>query len=707
MIFMKKLSAVILTVILAGLALSSCLLADTRDTKKPADSAIQPVSPDTSGAPVSPAPPTATLTPASPDAPATSPGTPTATDTEPPSSESPATPNSAPPATPALPVPDNKDLSKLWERMDGSTATIPLTAALYNTISGGDRPPEHTTTPSAYYRLILGYTDLIIVTYPSDNEFEMARKNGVELEIIPVVKDALVFLVNAENPVSNVSQKQLRDIYTGKATEWNSVGGPKEPIIPYQRSADSGSQTLFLKLLMQGVTPMVPPTEWVTESMGGLVESVSYYDNAKSALGYSMFYYVNNMYGNSQFKLLGVDGVVPSRETIMRGEYPLEDCYYAVMRKDTPKDSPLRNLVDWLLTDAGQELAVRAGYIPIRPLDNVRPDDIDPVYLGDVYNSSGTGGTVLKTSIDDVVTAGVRRPLSDMFYDGFNYVRYINDEIMAYLNREADEGYRYTLGEEYQTGPFYGIPNDYPNFEISRLGAMTVFFPNDNPFFKPSGYWPNSLYIYIRLTEDISPYGEGLSTYTVAYDYGRRMLPNVDIFTLSIDIPEAPAAAVRINSILKPWAYDLPLSDEHAGLLEDFCAWYHASEEYPYSLQPDYGIWRDYLSVSYILQTYDGPAFFSPVLATISFDMNTGRTVDLAKMLPENLDYSSATIRTQLRFDKPGGDFGFYQEIMPEGYTPQLGYIINEAWVMYGRINLLITEPDGRALQVYFWDEIE
>jgi hypothetical protein len=140
--------------------------------------------------------------------------------------------------------------------------------------------------------------------------------------------------------------------------------------------------TLLTKLLMNGKEPMHPPSEWLAASMGALVEVVSGYYNARDAIGYSMFYYVNNMYGNSRFKLLGADGVKPSRETIERGEYPLEDYYYAVMRKDAPADSPARKLVDWLLTDGGQTVAAQAGYIPLRPLENVFLDKaIDPVYL--------------------------------------------------------------------------------------------------------------------------------------------------------------------------------------------------------------------------------------------------------------------------------------------------------------------------------------
>jgi hypothetical protein len=244
---------------------------------------------------------------------------------------------------------------------------------------------------------------------------------------------------------------------------------------------------------MNGKEPMHPPSEWLAESMGALVEVVSGYDNARNAIGYSMFYYVNNMYGNSRFKLLGVDGVKPSRETIERGEYPLEDYYYAVVRKDSPVDSPARKLIDWLLTDGGQTIAARAGYIPLRPLENVFPDDaLDPVYLGDAYNSSGTGGTEPKPAgaIDELVVNGVRKPLSDVFYDGFNYIEYINGEIMEQINSPSSfsEFLGVPASVENAKRPFTGIPHDYPNFKIEAWDdipecLLQIDLPANNPFF--------------------------------------------------------------------------------------------------------------------------------------------------------------------------------------------------------------------------------
>jgi len=380
-----------------------------------------------------------------------------------------------------------------WEVIDGSTATIPLTMALCETFGCGDLP-RHNTTPDAYNNLISGKVDLLFVTYPSEGELAKARISGIEMEIIPIVKDALVFLVNVENPVDNLSLSQIRDIYTGKIARWNALGGMDEAIMPYQRSVNSGSQTLFLKLAMNGVRPMAPPFEYVRGGMMELVKAVSSYDNAKNAIGYSVFYYTNNMYGNSQFKLLGIDGVKPTRDSIARGTYPLGDHYYAVIRKGTPADSPLRQLISWLLTTEGQTVAARAGYVPIRPL-GIWPDTVtDPIYSGDAENSSGTGGVIQKgpEAAEELLTNGVRKPMSDVFYDGYNYIQYINQRIMNELNKNRRDGHLLR--------PFTGIPKDYPHYEVSDRGNLIIHFPDGNPFFS------RSMIIRVELTPDISPY---------------------------------------------------------------------------------------------------------------------------------------------------------------------------------------------------------
>lgn len=253
----------------------------------------------------------------------------------------------------------------LWHRLDGSTATIPLSRAIAKhflnlTESELDVVIHHYKTSSAYENLAEGEKDLIFVTEPYEGDEDMP-----EFDVIPISYDALVFVNHVKNPVDNVTVEQLRDIYLGNIKNWSEVGGNDTAIFAYQRPLYSGSQTLFLQRLMEGQAPMEPVKEWVVSSMGDLIDAVASYVNADNSLGYTVYYYLNNMYKSPDLRMLKVNGVLPTNETLVSGEYPLQTFYYAVLRADTPADHPARLLVEWLLGEEGQMVSASVGYLPI------------------------------------------------------------------------------------------------------------------------------------------------------------------------------------------------------------------------------------------------------------------------------------------------------------------------------------------------------
>lgn len=109
------------------------------------------------------------------------------------------------------------------------------------------------------------------------------------------VVDGLAFLVNADNPVDSLTVEQIRKIYTGEITNWSQVGGDNLEIVPFQRNAEAGSQTAMVKLVM-GDTPMMEaPAGYVRGEMGDLVEAVAAYDGSAAAIGYTVYYYANDI----------------------------------------------------------------------------------------------------------------------------------------------------------------------------------------------------------------------------------------------------------------------------------------------------------------------------------------------------------------------------------------------------------------------------
>ncbi len=241
---------------------------------------------------------------------------------------------------------------------------------------------DHKGTHGSYINLIERQADFILVARPpSEDELQVARENGVELDVRPVALDAFVFLVNAGNPVDDLELETVRDIYAGRITRWTEGDLDGEPIITYQRNRNSGSQELMEKLVMKG-TPMVDSPEMILESMMGPINAVG---EDRLGIGYSVYYYAVFILPSPQVKLIAIDGVAPTLANIADRNYPLTTEVYAVVRKDTPRDSTAVTLRDWLLTGEGQAVVAESGYVP---LESPSLDDTFAIYLVNLETSA-------------------------------------------------------------------------------------------------------------------------------------------------------------------------------------------------------------------------------------------------------------------------------------------------------------------------------
>lgn len=262
-----------------------------------------------------------------------------------------------------------------YPKVDASLATQPLTNAFIKNFVGEDvdvSKLDYTNTHPGYVRLINDEVDLIVVTEPSKEELELAKQKGVELEVIPVVKEGFVFYVNSNNKVDSLTKDQIQGIYSGEITNWKEVGGEDMEIKPFQRPTNSGSQTGMLSLVMKDKKLMDPLKENLVDTMAQIINFVSSYENGKNSIGYSYYYYATTMYEGidkeiaSNIKLIGIDGVKPNAKTIQNGSYPYTTAYYIVINKADDENSPSRKLANLMLSKRGQQVAKNAGYVPVK-----------------------------------------------------------------------------------------------------------------------------------------------------------------------------------------------------------------------------------------------------------------------------------------------------------------------------------------------------
>ena len=270
----------------------------------------------------------------------------------------------------------NFGFDKEMPTIDGSTSTYPFTQAVYGALfcNGPTHekfPYKHSKSHASYERLINGEVDMLFASvYPASDILKIAEDKGVELELIPIAYDAMIFFTNKDNPATGLTTEQISNIYVNDAYDnWSEVGGSDALLYPYCRNNDSGSHAQMEKHFLNGKDIHPEVKKETSYTMSNVLTDVmaAKTDNPVGyGLGYSIYYYYHNMdmfYDvHNNLKLLAIDGVMPTDETIADGSYPLSNNTYVVLRKDTPADDPARKMAEFMLTEAGQQCVENAGF---------------------------------------------------------------------------------------------------------------------------------------------------------------------------------------------------------------------------------------------------------------------------------------------------------------------------------------------------------
>ncbi len=239
--------------------------------------------------------------------------------------------------------------------LDGAAALYPvfsgIAASVYPeesiSFSGTDFAPgsrlQMRNTRGAYKAIVDGDADIVFCAGPSKEQLAYAAEKGVELELVPIGREAFVFVVNANNPVDDLSIEQVRGIYSGQYTNWEQLGGEKKHISVLQRNPGSGSQSSMLRFM--GDTPIKDDK----------------FSFLGSSIGFSFRYYVSSLSASSGVKMLSLNGVYPSPENIRSEKYPIVSNFYAVCRKND-RNPNVKSLLDWILSPEGQKIIELSGY---------------------------------------------------------------------------------------------------------------------------------------------------------------------------------------------------------------------------------------------------------------------------------------------------------------------------------------------------------
>jgi phosphate transport system substrate-binding protein len=259
--------------------------------------------------------------------------------------------------------------------LDGATALYPVYSSfvqavypegnysVYNYELKG-HPVLCSTTNSAYDNLFDGKVDIIFCAQPSEMQLNRFIENGIKLNFTAIGREAFVYFINTQNPINNLSIEDVQGIYSDKIKNWRQLNGFHKRIRAFQRPINSGSQTMLEKI-MGNIPIKKPRRENVSRGMGTIINQVAVYRNFTNSIGYSFLFFATEMAKNDQVKLLSINGIHPTGETIQNSSYPFSENFYAIYVESDKKNDNIELFIEWILSEQGQMLIQKTGYVPI------------------------------------------------------------------------------------------------------------------------------------------------------------------------------------------------------------------------------------------------------------------------------------------------------------------------------------------------------
>lgn len=186
-----------------------------------------------------------------------------------------------------------------------------------------------------------------------EKEIATAQEKGVNPVETVIARDAIVLVVHPSNALAGLTLAEIKAIYTGKVSNWSEVGGADQEIIVVSRDSASGTFETFNELALEG--EKVRADALLQASNAAVVTTVA---NTPGAIGYVGLGYVSK-----EIKALTVDEVIPSKETVNAGDYPLARSLF--MYTDGKPEGAVKKFIDFVLSAEGQKLVEENGYISL------------------------------------------------------------------------------------------------------------------------------------------------------------------------------------------------------------------------------------------------------------------------------------------------------------------------------------------------------
>ncbi|MGQ9598056.1 MAG: PstS family phosphate ABC transporter substrate-binding protein [Anaerolineae bacterium] len=236
----------------------------------------------------------------------------------------------------------------------------------------GERHPEVQIavtgggTGTGIAALINGTVDMVNASRAiKEEERTQAQANGIEPVEHVVAGDAIAIVVHPSNPIQGLTISQLSDIFSGKITNWQEVGGEDRPIVLLSRESNSGTHVFFLEEVVRRGNPedktLFSPDTLLMPSSEGISAEVRQNPNA---IGYDGLGYVTP--DQKVVPVAPAEGepyVFPTLETVRDGSYPIARTLF-IYTIGEPQ-GVVREYLNWILGSEGQAIVQELGFVPL------------------------------------------------------------------------------------------------------------------------------------------------------------------------------------------------------------------------------------------------------------------------------------------------------------------------------------------------------
>jgi len=176
-----------------------------------------------------------------------------------------------------------------------------------------------------------------------------------DAQLIQVAWDALVVIVHPKNPVNDITVEQLKDVYDGKLTSWNNLGGADKKIALVTRDGKhSGVGHMFRLLVFKNQQHDFMARSYIVKSTGPLEKKIARTPISMGIDGISSARKI-------KVKILSLNGISPTKVNIASGRYPLFRPLYVVVNKNANQKA--KEVVDFILSSEGQAIISQQGTV--------------------------------------------------------------------------------------------------------------------------------------------------------------------------------------------------------------------------------------------------------------------------------------------------------------------------------------------------------